>query len=462
MESKKKLGLGSGISICMGLIVATSCLVSLGQGVGLSGHWFTVSLIIVAILNAFVALSFAEMNRIMPNVTGGLGQYMLVGLGPWASIVSNMSAYVIMNFFALSVELAMCGIVLNALIPAIPVAVFSVVILAILFILNLYGVDIFAKVQSAAVFLLIGSMIVLGICGSLKLGTGTPIDAAQQAPEMTGFGNAVSLSALAFWLFIGVEFIVPYSKDLRNPRRNVPLSMILALLVLLVVQSVLGNGIYNYVSTEELMSSDMPHIVYAEKLFGRAGTIWISIVSLLATVSTINTLVPTVGKIPQGMAEERMMPRFFGKTNKRGAAWPGMILVAVVNVILVVSGAVNSSGLINMLLAGSCFWLASYILTHINVLILRKRYPHAQRSRALMLGGIPQIIGIIGNIYMLWNISSDMESRIMIYEVFGIIFVILALFAFSWVRLVMKTRPFSPTYIGRMNIDKSIEVKTSL
>jgi len=37
---KKKLGLGSGVAICVGLIVATSCLVSLGTGMGSIGRWF--------------------------------------------------------------------------------------------------------------------------------------------------------------------------------------------------------------------------------------------------------------------------------------------------------------------------------------------------------------------------------------------------------------------------------------
>ena len=30
---------------------------------------------------------------------------------------------------------------------------------------------------------------------------------------------------LSFWLFIGVEFIIPVAKDLKNPRRDVLLSM---------------------------------------------------------------------------------------------------------------------------------------------------------------------------------------------------------------------------------------------
>lgn len=59
---KKKLGLGSGIAVCVGLIVATSCLVSLGTGMGLAGKDFILSMVIVVILNIFIALSFGELH----------------------------------------------------------------------------------------------------------------------------------------------------------------------------------------------------------------------------------------------------------------------------------------------------------------------------------------------------------------------------------------------------------------
>ncbi|MDR1961304.1 MAG: amino acid permease, partial [Gracilibacteraceae bacterium] len=280
---EKKLGLGSGIAVCMGLIVATSCLVSLGNGFGYAGGGFIISMVIVVFLNAFVALSFAEMNRMMPSVTGGLGQYTLVGLGPWASIVSNLSAYAITNVFATSVELTMCGMVLADLfgLGGMWNAVFAIIVLLVLFALNLRGIDIFAKVQNITVILLIGSMLALGVVGLLKLGNPASLVAEAEKAAPVGFGGAISLSALAFWLFIGVEFIIPVAKHMKNPKKNVPLAMILALLILLAVQSVLGSAFMNYVPAATLASPDvLPHIVFAEAMLGEAGYIWMSLVTL--------------------------------------------------------------------------------------------------------------------------------------------------------------------------------------
>ena len=106
---EKKLGLPSAISTGVGLIVASSCLLTLGTGMGLAGPEFILSMAIVLVLNICLALSFTELHALMPEADGGMGQYTLAGLGPVVSIVSNVSAYVMVNLFAASVELAMCG-----------------------------------------------------------------------------------------------------------------------------------------------------------------------------------------------------------------------------------------------------------------------------------------------------------------------------------------------------------------
>lgn len=454
MGTQKKLGLGSGVAICMGLIVATSCLVSLGQGFGLAGKNFIIALAIVVVLNSFIAISFAELHRMMPDATGGLGQYMLVGLGPWSSIVSNAATYVITMILASSVELAMCGIVLSELFPVIPPVVFSIAVLSVLFITNMFGVDLFSKIQNITVILLIGSMGIFGILGIIHIGSGTPVSPAEYAPPIHSFKDIISLSAIAFWLFIGVEFIIPVAPEMKNPQKNVLRSMILALFVLFIIQAILGTGMTQYVSSETLLSAEMPHIVYAENLFGQPGVIWMSIITLLAATSTLNTVLPSTGKILQGMAEEKMAPATFTKTNPHNVPWVGMLLLAVLDGVMLISGFVNSNGLINMILAGSCFWLTSYILTHINVLVLRKRYPHADRSKRLMLAGIPQIVGIAGCIYMIWNITGDMEGRVIIYRLFFILLAILAAYAFLWVKFKLKKKPFEPINMNTLQTNQ--------
>lgn len=451
--TEKKLGLGSAISVCVGLIVATTCLLSLGLGTGLAGRGFIIAMAIVVGLNILLALSFNELHGLMPEVEGGLGQYTLAGLGPVPSIVSNLSAYVITNILAGSVEMAMCGIVLqNTFFPQIPAVIISLFVLAFLVVVNYFGVDIFAKFQNIVVVLLIGSLVLMGIISAFKLGTGAVVEAsAQTAPVVTGFSGIISLLALAFWMFIGIEFVIPISKNLKNPKRDVPLAMILGVLLLFVVQTLLSTGMFNYVTLKELSSSDMPHMVFAENLLGKAGAKWMGIITILAGVSTINTVLGSVTRILSGMADAQMMPGFFNKKNPKGTPIAGLVFMSGIIAVILITGFATSSGLTNLLLAASCFWLTSYIMVNITVLVLRKRYPKAPgRNNKLTLLGIPQILCIAGDIFMIWNIAEG-EARIFIYKIFFVLLVILFGFALIWVKVIKKAPAFKSATLEEIN-----------
>ena len=179
------------------------------------------------------------------------------------------------------------------------------------------------------------------------------------------------------------------------------------------------------------------------------------IITILAAASTINTVYASVSRIVQGMGEEGMMPSVFAKTNKRGAAWVGLIVLFVFVAGIIASGLGATEGVSFLLLSGSCFWLLTYCLVHVTVLILRKRNPEYPRKKWLTLGGIPQIIGILGNVYMIWNISTG-ETRIKIFELCGVLFAVLVVYSIIWVCGVMKASPFQPVPVEVIN-DASVK-----
>lgn len=441
----KKIGLGSAVAVCVGLIVATSCLVSLGTGIGMAGRWFIIPLFLVMFLNAFVGFSFSELHGMMPNVDGGTGQYLLVGVGPLLSMMGNLAVYVVTMMLAACGEIAMSGIVITDLFfTNVDYRVVSIVILVVFFIVNYFGVDVFSKVQNVVVVLLVGSMFLLGILGVVKGGTGTPVTYANPSLEdIGGIGGLMGCAAIAFWLYIGVEFVIPVAKDMKNPKRDVLLAIIIGLLLLFGVQALLGWGMTNYVDLTVLLNdpTGMPHMTYAYNLLGNAGRYWMGGITILAAISTMNTVFASTSKVMQGMGEEGMLPKIFGKTNKYNAAVPGMILMAAGVGILVMTNLAASEGITFIILAASCFWLTTYCLIHISVLRLRKKYPDAPRRKWLTLGGIPQIVGILGNLYMIWNIDSG-ETRIKIFILFGGIIAILAVYSVIWICGVLKAKPF--------------------
>lgn len=396
---------------------------------------------IACLLNMTTVASLSELNALMPNTTGGLAQYTLTSMGPFPTLISMVGGYLICNIMSCGVEASIFSYAMATTIKLpIPSLAYTLIMTVIVMIANLYGVDMFAKIQDVVAFLLVGSMLVLGIIGMLGLGTGQEV--VQPYNMASDFKGVVSMIAVAFWLFIGAEYVIPVSKNVRNAKRNVPLGMMIGLGLICVVQSVMVLGFHNYTPWGELADSAAPHLLYGENLLGSAGRIWMTLVSALAVVSTQNSTVNGLSGICQGMAKMNMMPRIFAKTNRHNVPYFGVIFVSVFIFVFAALSDGSADAISFLILVGSVFWTISYILAHIDVLILRRRLPKAPRSFKVPCGPLFPLIGIAGTAYMILNISTDPAERNMIWLVTGITFLILAVYSFFWIKYKMKMPVF--------------------
>ena len=168
MADQKRLGLPSVIATGVGLIVATSTLLSIGQGASILG-------------------------LPLPNLTGGLSQFTLASCGPFITIITNMGGFICCQLILGSSEAAMFGNTLSTVIPGIPVSptVCSIVLIVILFVLNLFGVDMFAKIQNVVAYGLIVSLVIMGILGCVKVNPDTLIEQPSVLSE--NFSDTLSL-----------------------------------------------------------------------------------------------------------------------------------------------------------------------------------------------------------------------------------------------------------------------------
>lgn len=438
MAEQKKLGLGSVVSASVGLVIATSTLVSLGQGAGAIGIPFIISMVIAMLLNMTSVASLSELNALMPNTTGGLAQYTLAGVGPLPTLVSMVGGYLISNVLSCGVEASIFSYAMAQTFGFIPIPsiAWSLIMTVVIMIVNLYGVDMFAKIQDLVSYLLLGSMAIMGIIGMIGMGTGVKV--SQPMALNTNFSNIAATTAVAFWLFIGAEYALPLSKDVKNAKRNVPLGMMLGLFVIFVVQSIMVFGFHNYIPWKKLASSPAPHLLYGEMLLGNVGKIWMTLVGALAVISTQNSTANGLARICEGMAKMNMLPQFFAKTNKHDVPYLGVIIISVSIGIFAWLSDSSSAGISFFIQVGSVFWMISYILAHVDVLVLRHRLPKAPRSFKVPGGPIIPIIGIVGTSYMILHISTDIAERNMIWLVTGITFLILAIYSAIWIKKKMR------------------------
>ena len=216
----------------------------------------------------------------------------------------------------------------------------------------------------------------------------------------------------------------------------------IGLVLICLVQAIMVLGFHNYTPWAKLTESAAPHLLYGQNLLGGAGKYWMTMVAALAVISTQNSTVSGLSNICQGMAKMNMMPQFFAKTNKRKVPFFGVIFVSVTILIFAFISDSSSSAISFLILVGSVFWMISYILAHIDVLILRKRVPNAPHSFKVPLGKILPLIGILGTTYMILNISTDSAERLAIWGVTGIAFLILGIYSFFWIKYKMRMPVF--------------------
>lgn len=446
---KKKLGLLSGVSTGIGMIIATSCFISLADGAGKVGTSFIIAIILVCLLNMMAAASIAELNALMPNLTGGLAQYTLVGLGPFISIVTMVGGYLISNIFAAPAEGAMFSNVMYSFLgDSIPEEFYSVGLTILLIVINLLGVNMSAKLQTIIASFMIASLLIMGVIGAFGMGLNKTI---QQPVNLSlELSQILPLTAVAFWLFIGSEFIIPIGKDMKNAARNVPLSMFLSLIIMCIIQVLMVLGFQHYTPWDELAAANSPHILYSVNMLGQIGRYWIIIVAIFAAVSTQNSIIGCVSEICCGMANIHLLPAIFQRKNKRNAPYVVILFLGILTILIEASGISTGSQVSFLILTSSLFWMLSYIVSHINVLVLRKKMRRVPRTFKVPFCPLFQIIGIIGTAYMMFHISTDPVEQMNIFKLSGMLFLGLAVYAYFWIKYHMHLPLFQQMEISQV------------
>lgn len=443
VKLKRVLGLPTAIATVVGLIICNTALVSCGQGFGIAGPGFLIPMTIALLLNLFVAFTFGELSSIMPRA-GGIGQYTMPTLGPLASIFAVISGYVIVSVFAGCAEISIPGLIINQIfLPDIPVSVISLIMLFSIIACNLRGIEFFSALQMTSAIVKIGSVVVLGLIGLLLAHTtsGQPLQPLLESAgniNPLGFG-VISLTALAFWMFVGVEFVCPLAEEIRNPERNIPIAMLVSLIILFITNILFGFAALKVVPMTQLASSAAPHVEVATAILGRAGQYIIAIVAIFASVGTVNSLVASISRMLYGMAIEGQLPKIFGILHpKYRTPWFSILFMGTCFFVPVLTGIATIEAIVVLILAAAFSWFVAYIIGHLDVIILRLKYPNAARPIRSPLYPLPQLLGIVGMIYLMFNIYPDPEIKRQIY-IYALGFLAIGLIGCALlVKLVMK------------------------
>ncbi|MDO6452447.1 APC family permease [Neptunomonas phycophila] len=444
-SNSKKMGLLTMMAICIGLVIVQGAMISAMQGIGMGGMTFVFAMIAALIISQFNAMSFAELSLMFPQ-EGTLATYTQKAIGHFPAIVSVFAGYVIVASLAVPVEMFLVDAMLAELLPGVfPQKVVPILILIALTVTNLVGKNVFSKVQNFIAFILVSVMILLGlmaITGADKphpVITGTPVD--------WGFGGVVDgsfigLIALAMWLFVGSEYICPMINEVKDPVKNIPRAMQMSLFAIFGIFLAFVFGASLYMDTETLLTAPIPYLNYANAVFGQAGLFIATVMALAATCSTVNTILAALPSMLHGMAEQKQAFPQLKSLNRFNTPWVGILMMAVFTSIPFITLGIDS--LIVLVIAATTSYLLAYIISHIDVIVLRQRHPELNRPYRTPFYPLPQIVGIIAMVYVIINNSPAPEMTSMIFSIAGGMLAVVGVIAALWVKFYMKRNLFQP------------------
>ena len=439
------LGLTSLLAVAVGTVVGQGPIVSVLQGVGLGGSGFLLVMLVSFGISICNAVTFAELSLMFPRA-GGLSTYTEIAMGNFPAMVATFSGYVVVAMFGLSAEMLLVGGIINDLFPSFlsPIAI-GVLVVAFFTVMNILGTDIFARIQNVLAFAMVATLLFIGLAAITRSGVSLPAGHVPFADWGPVTGNVFGLITLAIWAFVGLEFVCPMIEEAKNPRRDIPRSMFLAAVVIGVVYLVFVLGAGTYLTREQLASSSLPHLEYVTAVFGDHAKLLMVVVALTASGSTVNTVLASVARMIYGMAQNGQALPVFKKVHPRyRTPWMAIIFMGVVTAApLLVMGS-KPDALITMLVAAAASWLLAYIIAHIDVIVLRRRMPLADRPFKTPLYPLPQILGIAAMGYAIINNSPSPEMTRTVYLLTGVVIGIVAIGSAAWVRLVMKRGLFEP------------------
>lgn len=119
-------------------------------------------------------------------------------------------------------------------------------------------------------------------------------------------------------------------------------------------------------------------------------------------------------------------------------------MIGTIMILVNATGLSTSDSLSFMITLAIVFWMVSYVIANCNVLIFRKKLPKAPRTFKVPLGSLIPVIGIAGNLFMIWNIDGNPVVRTKIFMIDGAIFLVLAVYAAFWCRYKLKKPMFQP------------------
>lgn len=393
-----KRTLGPGTLILLGLagIIGTGIFVLTGTAArNYAGPAVAISFLIAGLVAALAALAYAELSSMIP-VSGSAYTYSYAGLGEivawiigWDLVLEYaVGAMVVSQGWAGYVNglLQQGGIFLPAAFFAGPLEGGVVNLLAVLIVLAVTGLLIYGMQESASVtnalvvvkLLVIAFVIFLGftLVNDINYVPFIPDPVTTNAGDRVyGIGGIITAAGLVFFAYIGFDALSTTAEETRNPRRDLPISIIVSLaistaLYILVSLVLVGMEPYLNIDVQEPLGQSFENRGYA----------WAAaLIRIGAAVGITGVLVVLLLSQPRifySMARDGLLPKMFARVHPTfRTPWVATLVTGLI--VALVAGFVPLDILATVVNIGTLF---AFAVVSGSVIVLRYTQPNATRG----------------------------------------------------------------------------------
>lgn len=339
----KSLGVSACIAIVVGNMVGSGFYLS-PAAVAPYGNLAIIAWIVMGFGAVCLGLTFAKLARLAP-ATGGPYAYTRMAYGDFAGFLIAWGYWISIWTSLPVIALAFAGAVMD-LFPALhnrPMAVMLTLaaIWAVVFV-NLRGVKAAGIFSEVTTYTKLVPFAAIALIGLFFINTSHFSEFNPSGKSL--LGASAALAPLTMFAFLGLESATVPAGDVRNPKRTIPLSTVLGIVIAALLY-VLGTiAVMGLVPREQLVHSVAPFSDAARVLWGSWGATVISLAIILSALGALNGWTLLMGQVPMAAAHDRLFPPLFGRLSPRGVPAFGIIVSAVFATLLVLSQVAGPPG----------------------------------------------------------------------------------------------------------------------
>jgi amino acid transporter len=293
----------------VGVIVGAGIYVLIGETAAQAGFYAPLSYLVASLLVALTAASYAEFSVAYP-VSAAETAYIRAGLGI-ESLATLAGLLIAGSGIVSSATLVQGGAGYAASLVGLPATWLAVGFAVLLGTVVALGIRLSVGVVAAITVVEVGALLLIAAVGFGDIeGMREGIEAHYSPLDMVAAVGVMSGVLLAFFAFVGFEDMVNIAEEVKNPERNMPRAIALALAAVTLIYMAVAMVAVIYVAPAELGESQAPLSLVFSRITDWSGAP-ISVIAIFAALGGVVAQIVLATRILYGLGRMNKFPAWF-------------------------------------------------------------------------------------------------------------------------------------------------------